>query len=404
MVGTTQIAEGGMEREQFGELLSRTHALAPTVDGMDIDISIVADRLFDTCDDDRSGRIDFRELVTVLSTLCNGSIRERLELCFDSFNVSRDGFLALDELATLIEALLNHHSAQRVMAAPGADGAATAALAAVMHSAAVEAAAVLRSENETTNAVTPAAQQAANSESDAKLTTVRLPRTIAADASGESSEGPRSVQRELSPASARAPMKAMTPRSGSSNGANAPSGGRANRRRGTVSVSRGGMLSARLSNVEQVRAVFAPMCARLLSGITRCCKRTRSSPAYHASLDSSYTHTRTHAHARTHTLSQLLRAMDADGDGRVGRHEFCAFFISNSELLPWFGFGVDVAAVEGGEESDDAALQKDRLLAGRKTVGHNEMMAQLRQMSQRKVDGAAPPPARAINGGCCALS
>ena len=94
--------------------------------------------------------------------------------------------------------------------------------------------------------------------------------------------------------------------------------------------------------------------------------------------------------------------MDADGDGRVGRHEFCAFFISNSELLPWFGFGVDVVVTAGGEETADVALQKDRLLAGRKTVGHNEMMDQLRQMSQHNVDADAPPAA--INGGCCTLS
>ena len=56
------IAEGGMERLQFRELLTRTHSLTPAVDGMDIDVGKIADRLFDTCDDSRSGRIDFREV------------------------------------------------------------------------------------------------------------------------------------------------------------------------------------------------------------------------------------------------------------------------------------------------------------------------------------------------------
>lgn len=204
-------------------------------------------------------------------------------------------------------------------------------------------------------------------------------------------------------ASAQAPMKAMTPRSGSINGIEVPR--RANRRRGTVSVSRGGMLSARLSNVEQVRqcAVLALSAAGF--SLRVCLRRRHWQAIAVSSALARYPHVALFCPpslppslART----QLLRAMDADGDGRVGRHEFCAFFISNSELLPWFGFGVDVVVTAGGEETADVALQKDRLLAGRKTVGHNEMMDQLRQMSQHNVDADAPPAA--INGGCCTLS
>ena len=73
------------------------------------------------------------QLVTCLSTLCHGSVRARLELCFDSFNEDRSGFLSFDQLEVLVDALVNT-SKGLSQQPPGANTAAAAALAAMDHS------------------------------------------------------------------------------------------------------------------------------------------------------------------------------------------------------------------------------------------------------------------------------
>jgi hypothetical protein len=104
--------------------------------------------------------------------------------------------------------------------------------------------------------------------------------------------------------------------------------------------------------------------------------------------------------------------MDADGDGRVGRHEFCSFFISNSELLPWFGFGVDDVVVVGGDDEDPsrsldaeaAERLEGQLLSSRSTVGSAAMVKQLQEMSQKEDLPTVPVVKPTIGNGCCSLS
>jgi len=65
----------------------------------------LARMIFDTCDDDRSKSIDFRELVCILSTLSRGSYQARLEMAFRAFDADQSGLLDRTEILSLSKTL-----------------------------------------------------------------------------------------------------------------------------------------------------------------------------------------------------------------------------------------------------------------------------------------------------------
>mmetsp|Transcript_23950 Transcript_23950/g.42417 ORF Transcript_23950/g.42417 Transcript_23950/m.42417 type:complete len:607 (+) Transcript_23950:1496-3316(+) len=62
--------------------------------------------IFDLFDEDKSGYLDFRELLICLSVLSKGSFEEKLRVCFDLFDTDASGYLQTSELKKLLCATL----------------------------------------------------------------------------------------------------------------------------------------------------------------------------------------------------------------------------------------------------------------------------------------------------------
>jgi Ca2+-binding EF-hand superfamily protein len=68
-----------------------------------------ASRLFDIYDEDKSGYLDFRELITCLSVVKKGGFEEKLRLVFDIYDVDGSGYLCYSEIGELMEKILKPH-------------------------------------------------------------------------------------------------------------------------------------------------------------------------------------------------------------------------------------------------------------------------------------------------------
>jgi Ca2+-binding EF-hand superfamily protein len=62
--------------------------------------------IFDMFDEDKSGYLDFRELLICLSVLSKGTFEEKLRVCFDLFDTDNSGYLQIIELKKLLAATL----------------------------------------------------------------------------------------------------------------------------------------------------------------------------------------------------------------------------------------------------------------------------------------------------------
>mmetsp|Transcript_13085 Transcript_13085/g.20164 ORF Transcript_13085/g.20164 Transcript_13085/m.20164 type:complete len:187 (-) Transcript_13085:127-687(-) len=62
-------------------------------------------RWFDIYDKDKSGKVDFKELATLLSALVRGSPEDRLSVVFSFYDVNGDGSLTREELRSVIESI-----------------------------------------------------------------------------------------------------------------------------------------------------------------------------------------------------------------------------------------------------------------------------------------------------------
>lgn len=65
-----------------------------------------ASGLFDNFDEDKSGFLDFRELVICMSILSKGTFEERLRLCFDVYDSDKSGYLQRDELQKFMDSII----------------------------------------------------------------------------------------------------------------------------------------------------------------------------------------------------------------------------------------------------------------------------------------------------------
>jgi Ca2+-binding EF-hand superfamily protein len=62
-----------------------------------------AERLFDMFDEDKSGYLDFREMVSCLSVLTKGSFEQKLQMLFDIYDIDNSGYLSHEEISKMLE-------------------------------------------------------------------------------------------------------------------------------------------------------------------------------------------------------------------------------------------------------------------------------------------------------------
>ena len=62
--------------------------------------------LFDFADRSNTGRIDFRELICLLSTICRGTMEERLAITFNAYDTKSTGYLVEQDVRALVDAIL----------------------------------------------------------------------------------------------------------------------------------------------------------------------------------------------------------------------------------------------------------------------------------------------------------
>lgn len=93
------------QSEQIG--ISKAEFLA-LVNRLNPSLSETAEGLFDRYDEDRSGYLDFRELIICMSLLSKGSFEEKLRLCYDLFDYDHSGYLSEQELEALLASVARH--------------------------------------------------------------------------------------------------------------------------------------------------------------------------------------------------------------------------------------------------------------------------------------------------------
>ncbi|CAD5125638.1 DgyrCDS13837 [Dimorphilus gyrociliatus] len=87
---------GHIRRHEFRKMYSELTAK---------DSNELADYVFDAYDQDRNGRIDFKEFMTTLSVTCRGSTEERLYWVFDMYDIDGTGALTRDEVIKVLKAV-----------------------------------------------------------------------------------------------------------------------------------------------------------------------------------------------------------------------------------------------------------------------------------------------------------
>lgn len=90
----------GISKQDFIGLMSRFNPQLVTQ----------AELIFNRFDEDRSGYLDFRELMICLSILSKGTFEDKLRLCFDLYDIEKSGYLHGFELNLLLEAVLKPYS------------------------------------------------------------------------------------------------------------------------------------------------------------------------------------------------------------------------------------------------------------------------------------------------------
>jgi hypothetical protein len=65
----------------------------------------VLDQLFDAFDVNQDGVVDFPELTSGLSVLCDGSRDDKVRAAFDLYDFNRDGYITMDEITRYLTAV-----------------------------------------------------------------------------------------------------------------------------------------------------------------------------------------------------------------------------------------------------------------------------------------------------------
>lgn len=86
----------GIKKEEFIQLLND---ISPNM-------AEYGEVVFDTFDDDKTGYLDFKELVIALSSISKGNFEDKLQICFNAYDSEKCGYLDSIEVQLLIERIL----------------------------------------------------------------------------------------------------------------------------------------------------------------------------------------------------------------------------------------------------------------------------------------------------------
>ena len=94
----------GISKAEFLEMMN----------ALNQNMSYAAGALFDQFDEDKSGYLDFRELMICMSLISKGSFQDKLRICFDAYDIDHSGYLKTNQMLSLIENLLKPYCLQLV--------------------------------------------------------------------------------------------------------------------------------------------------------------------------------------------------------------------------------------------------------------------------------------------------
>ncbi len=97
---------GCVNRQQFVEIIKKLFIDKNNDDKNTNEKLAMCERLFDICDQDDDGTIDFKEYLVLFWSKVNGSPREKLSLIFDMYDLNSSGYIDFHELHSIVRVLV----------------------------------------------------------------------------------------------------------------------------------------------------------------------------------------------------------------------------------------------------------------------------------------------------------
>jgi Ca2+-binding EF-hand superfamily protein len=96
---------GCVNREQFGEILHRLVIVDDEDKKLEAEKMKMCELLFDICDKDDNGFIDFKEYLVLFWSRANGSPHQKLSLIFDMFDLNGNNAIDFHEMHSIVRTL-----------------------------------------------------------------------------------------------------------------------------------------------------------------------------------------------------------------------------------------------------------------------------------------------------------
>ena len=93
---------GMVSRDEFKDIFSN---LNETNEKCSNDEDLMGDRLFQMCDIDSNGFIDFKEYIVLFWSRANGNLEDKLKFIFDIFDSDKSGYIDFYELHKIVKIL-----------------------------------------------------------------------------------------------------------------------------------------------------------------------------------------------------------------------------------------------------------------------------------------------------------
>ena len=101
--------EGYIDKLRFKNLYCKTYPAG--------DASSMADQVFRVFDENRDGKVDFREIVIGLGVGSRGTVVEKMNLMFSLYDINGDGYIKRDEMLVIVKSMvkmISHNASSSV--------------------------------------------------------------------------------------------------------------------------------------------------------------------------------------------------------------------------------------------------------------------------------------------------